>query len=362
MTSEEKRTPRDYVTLQDIAERCQVNKVTVSRALRGDRRYVSAVTSARILAVAQELGYDPSRHHAARSLRLQGVGQRAVSQLVAVFFPVDFHSRPYYLTLFQGLLDVLQQRQYGLVTLSLDEEVTLPPAFRRGDIDGVIAIYQSQPIIDRIQLLRHEPMFGDRPIVSMMESIPGCSSVSSDDFAGGYAAAAHLLDLGHRHLLHFVQVQDQLSHRQRYAGYLQAFHDRGVNPAAHLHRCEMVDGGFSFPDPLEAAVPAALRQHPQITGILARHDRSAQLLAQLLERFGIAIPAAMSLIGYDDTDPIIDRQGCNILTTISNPLRQVGQRAANLLLDRLTGILPGDQLITLPVELVQRVSTAPPRT
>lgn len=124
MTNDEKTTPRGHVTLQDIAEHCQVNKVTVSRALRGDRRYVSAKTTERILAMAKELGYDPLRHHAARSLRLQGVGQRALSQLVAVFFPVDFQSRPYFLALFQGLLDTLQQRQYGLVTLSLDDAVS----------------------------------------------------------------------------------------------------------------------------------------------------------------------------------------------------------------------------------------------
>ena len=74
------------VTMRDIAARCGVTKQTVSRALLGDTR-VRADTRERVLAAAEALGYDPTRHHAARQMALSKHGLSVLNEVIAVFFP-----------------------------------------------------------------------------------------------------------------------------------------------------------------------------------------------------------------------------------------------------------------------------------
>ncbi len=341
-------------TLQDIAVHCGVARVTVWRALHGDRKRMSAETYARILATAQALQYDVSLHQAARALVNRRTGKRVENQVIALMFPRAFH-REYFHQIFQGILDSLVALDYGVLCYHAGYAQTpLPIALRRGDVDGLI-MYETidaLPVVCR--KLRADSHFGDRPLLTLMMEAPGCSAVVTDDCAGGCAAAGHLLDLGHRHLL--WHLLDHPAHHRRAAGFRQAYRARGLDPAAYLHPVVWTSD-MTHNHTLQAEL---LRAHPEITGILAPLDDEAIYAYHQVQEMGKRVPDDISIVGYDDTDPLPDRRGRNLLTTVRLPLAEVGRQAAQLILRRIAGEAPDDVTITLPVELVVRKTTAPP--
>ena len=202
------------------------------------------------------------------------------------------------------------------------------------------------------------------------------------------AEVTHLLELGHRYFLYFRRPhhmsvgvhQDQL-----YPGYRQACFEHGLDPEQHLIPAE-IDAElmrFAFKadhltqiillNSLKAGLPALspaswaryrrlLEQHPKITAILAPNDATAITLRYLLVMDGKRVPEDYSLVGFDDTDPMLDARGRdNILTTVHLPLRALGQKAARLLIDLLTGQASAQCRIVVPTKLIVRASTAAPR-
>jgi LacI family transcriptional regulator len=348
------------VTLQDIADRCGVTKMTVSRALHGDTRNVSMETSARIKAVALELGYDPSFNHAARRLALRKCGQDVVNHLVAMFFPSGFQQWPYYTTIFGGMLEVFMPEKFSLLThyTSFAErasENALPPVFMRGDVDGAIISRSSahtQWICERLRATA----FAERPIVSVITPVEGCSAVLIEAELSGYLAANHLLDLGHRHIIHMEAANPP--HDQRMCGICRAYEERGLDPHAHLVYAQWF---FDDENATVEAMDAALTAYPRSTAIIAANDRTAVLARDLAHRRGMRVPDDLSLVGFDDVTPMPDALGHNMLTTVRLPLQEVGQQAARLLLQHIRGHRRDIEQITLPVNLIERGSTAPPR-
>ncbi len=263
------------VTLKDIAEHCGVTVATVSRALRTPERHNKA-TAARILQAATELGYDPLHHQGARRLALSRFGKQLINHLIAVVFPPYFYRANYFAEIFQGLLDVLTPDGFGLLTLDTqaDSPLKLPPSFSRGDIDGVIALATPHTIGKIAAQLRNEPCFRQRPILSLLHPTPGCSMVGIDAQHGAYLAAGHLLDMGHRHLLHFFGLEPggDWSPRewgyQMLLGYQHACRERGLDPAVHLHYLKM--------DARLRALAFEAINHPKLlaldaTGLSTRH-------------------------------------------------------------------------------------------
>ncbi|MHB9025767.1 MAG: LacI family DNA-binding transcriptional regulator [Armatimonadota bacterium] len=353
------------VTMREVAERCGVSIVTVSRAMRNAPR-ISPLTRQRILAVAEELGYDPAVHHTARRLVMRKVDRDILNQTVGLIFPHSFLNANYYSTIFRGIVKVLTLDGYALVTIPSyssqhDHLETLPPIFHRGEIDGVI-ITASSPylhlMIDRFHAIKR---LQTKPIVTLLTPAPNVSSVMVDEQAGAYTLVDHLLALGHRHLLYFTPG-DGITYyfqQQRIAGYRRACADHQVDPDACLHTYEYT-GSLALQDGTFLPLMTLLEQHPEITAILAPNDLQAVRLYDALLQRGYRVPDDISLVGFDDTDPVLDQRRQNILTTVRLPLEELGRYAARCLLDRITGRLTSDVQMTLPVSLIVRESTAPP--
>jgi LacI family transcriptional regulator len=177
-----------------------------------------------------------------------------------------------------------------------------------------------------------------------------------DEYAGGYALGAHLLALGHRRL--FIHDGSDYRAAQRRLGVQAAFTDQRLDPGQSLipypwHGDALAESG--------QRLLALLRRHPQVTGLIGPDDLDAGEIARCLQRAGYRIPADYSLTGYDDTDALHNDHGENILTTVRVPLRAAGQRAAQCLLDRIADPTLDTPAVTLPVSLIVRTSTAPPR-
>ncbi|HEY3380068.1 MAG TPA: LacI family DNA-binding transcriptional regulator, partial [Armatimonadota bacterium] len=197
------------VTIRDIAERCGVGIATVSRALNAPDTQ-NPNTSARILAVAKEMGYDPTRYHCARRL-VSKHGKEPINHLIAVFLPQDFYKTIYYSATLQGIMAGLTERGFGLLTIEIpyaygtaeilpqDWISILPPSFNRGDVDGVIGYMPEDRFVSFAATLRALPTFGERPIVILVESTTASFSIKVDRQSGAREAAHHLLATGHRH-------------------------------------------------------------------------------------------------------------------------------------------------------------------
>jgi DNA-binding LacI/PurR family transcriptional regulator len=372
--------PAGMVTLQDIADRCGVQKNAVSRALRGLDR-VSSATRARVLQVAAELGYNPAQHDAARRLVARRNGQMVRTHVIALHLPLPTYGTPprYFNEIYYGLLQACKDAGYSaLITtteLMTDAPVVLQPPFHRGDVDGLITLAKPFACYPLYAALRALPSFGPRPILSLMHSVRGANFVGADDQGGSYAAASHLLNLGHRHLLLFVDPVQSSIETARIAGVRDAFYEYGLDPAPYLNLYPLPRGARNWLDPdsqyftsPDGQVPEwelserrqlanYLDAHPEITALLSQNDTNARHAWYTLTAMGRRIPEDISLIGFDDTDPFVDDQGHNLLTSIQLPLYEIGRTAVNTLINHIENPELPDEEIILPTSLALRAST-----
>lgn len=351
------------VTLQHVAVKCGVSRITVSYALRGERRFVSQATIDRVRAVAGKMGYDPALSASARRLRYQGMEQRVVNYLAAAFFPFGELQHPYWALILAGLESGFLAQRFGVLSSRLDgeesmSEYKLPYLFHRGDVDGVVVFPTEQRRENLVSILRAEPGFGTRPIISVVEPLAGCSSVLVDDHQVGLLAAGHLLDLGHRSLLAFKSSRyNAVPIRDRFDGYRKACADRQLNPDDVL--C-VADWIWEDKRGLDIVLSEVLKRFPGVTGVLCPNDGLGVELARAIRRLGLRIPEDLSLVGVDDCEELEDGTGRNMWTTVQIHLQQFGAEAARLLIHQIVSGSSETEEKRISVELVQRGSTRPP--
>jgi DNA-binding LacI/PurR family transcriptional regulator len=359
---------RRPITLQEIASRCGVHKSTVQRALAGTSR-ISGRVAKRIRAVAGEMGYDPASQQAARRMAARRHGREAINQVIALFFPQNFYRINYFMRIFGGILDVLSPARFDLLTTytDFDPAISLPQSVARGDVDAALVLAHSSIIRRTFTRLRAVPSFGSRPLATLINPLAGYSCVTADFHRGAYQAVTHLLDLGHRDILHFhgLERYQREPHEpqilQRIAAYHEAYAERGIDSAKHLHM-EGVDHSVPPPQRLREGLARALKKCPKITAILAPNDPDAVQLVEDLKDHGLRVPRDISLIGFDDTNVLLDARRENTLTTVQLPLDDIGREGARLLMRQVQGEAVRNQEIVLDAKLIVRGSTAPPRS
>jgi DNA-binding LacI/PurR family transcriptional regulator len=346
----------DRPTLQTVADRLGVSRATVSNAYnRPDQ--LSPALRERILAAARELGYsgpDP----AARGLRLRRTG--TVGVLLGESLTYAF-SDPAAALFLEGIARTGEQAGTSMLLIPSPVGDDATSAVRNAAVDGFCIYCVSD---SRHQL---SAVFERRLPTVLIEGdpIPGAGRVDIDQVSGARAAAEHLHELGHRHVGVIAErlltdsyrgwaTEERLAaatepvSRGRVLGYREVF------PAEHAPVFEARGNRF------EAGYNAArevLDEHPDITAILAETDMLAFGAQRLAAERGLKIPDDLSLVGFDDIPPAARNEPP--LTTVRQPLTQKGEVAYELLQELLAGEPPRN--VMLPVELVVRESTAPPR-
>ncbi len=341
------------VTLKDVAAKCGVSMVTVSAALRGDRRQVCEKTELKIRKIAARMGYDPSATAFARRLRYCTSSKRILNHVVGLGFAWDYINSPYFARLFEALGKELTKHGYSILTnwAMNAEDSRLPASFARGEVDGVFHVSGSKS--DRLlDSLRREAGFGMRPVVSIFEKLPGCSNVLVDDYSGGRQIAEHLLRMGHRSWLYLESGNYQNDQRMR--GMRDALEAAGLDGGAlHPVFYNILSQGRSL-----ASLKEQIEAFPESTAIYCANDANAVRIHNWLGEIGLRVPQDISIIGYDNTHEIHDRHGVNMLTTVEIPLEEAGRAAAELMVSRIEGREQEDRDVTLPVKLVARSSVA----
>ncbi len=190
------------------------------------------------------------------------------------------------------------------------------------------------------------------PVVLADREIPGHSHdmVTTDNFDGAHALTSHLIGKGHRHIAITLSTLFS-SERARLAGYQQALQDHGIDPEPAL---QFTIGERFIEKHYQHYVRLILAEREKFTAIIAGNDPIAYLLYNAAIELGIAIPDELSLAGYDDLT--FSNAHPMELTTVHQPIYEMGQESMKLLLHRIQGGTGAVQSIILKSHLVERRS------
>jgi DNA-binding LacI/PurR family transcriptional regulator len=347
-----------HVTLSDVARACDLSVSTVSIVLSEAplSRHVAEATRQRIRAMATRLGYHPDVH--ARSLR-----QRR-TQTVGVL-AYDF-SDPFCIPVVRGIEEALQPARYFSLQVNAQAQRKLFDRYLRMILErraeGVIVV--ASWIFEETDLLadvekNHVPIV----IVGRDLTARRIPSVLVDNEAGAAIAMRHLLSLGHRCIAVVRGPEELFDSKPRWAGFRSAAADAGVrlDPRLVFQLPSQVDPRSSFEGGRRFAAQM-LASGVAFTAVLAFDDLTALGVVRGLMEAGLRIPEDCSVIGFDDLLPAaVATPG---LTTIRQPLEEMGQLAARRLLETLNPIdgktRRHSRLHVLAPELVVRSSTASP--
>ncbi|MDE2369123.1 MAG: substrate-binding domain-containing protein [Burkholderiales bacterium] len=321
--------------MEDLAALAGVSKITVSRALR-DSALVTPETRAKIKALAEQVGYRLNHH--ARNLRLQR------SHTVAVVLemqpdPDRPMSEPYPLQLLGGITQELTSRRYNVLLTamqSVSDGFGMPA-------DGIILLGQGAH-----DAAVHAVARCGLPFVVWGEEHRGSDQavvVGSDNHHGGTCVAERFLELGRSELLFLGDVSHAEVHERR-AGFVKRLHKAGIK----VHT--LLPGAFTFGAGF-AAVQAHLRRcRTPPDGLFAASDLLAMGAVRAFSDAGLAVPDAVSVVGYDDSPSA--QTFAPPLSSVHQDWRQGGVLLARKVLDLIEGRPAHSE--TMPTALVVRAT------
>ncbi|MET0929976.1 MAG: LacI family DNA-binding transcriptional regulator [Aeromicrobium sp.] len=331
-------------TLEQVAARAGVGRGTVSRVINGSPQ-VSDRTRELVMRAVQELGYVPNQ--AARALVTRRTGTIA---LVIAESEERIFGEPFFAGVVRGISAALNEASRQLVLSlvhSTDQAERLGAYLTRQHVDGVLllSLHDNEPFPVDLDARRLPVVVGGRS-----EQWTG-SFVDVDNVDGARQAVSHLVATGRRTIATISGPGAMASGRDRLDGYVAAMADAGLPVDPDL----VVEGDFSEQSGW-TGMEALLARRPDIDAVFAASDLMAMGALRSLRGHGRRVPEDVGVIGFDGTtasettDPP--------LSTVRQPLVQLGRRMAEMLLRHVDAGEPVPEHSVLPVELIVRQSTA----
>jgi LacI family transcriptional regulator len=338
---------RNTPTLADVAAAAKVHIGTASRALNdATRDMVKVETASRVRDAAVRLGYSPNV--IASSFR----SQKTFS--IGVVLP-DL-TNPFLPPIVRGIEDVLTTKGYVALIGNTDNdeelEMKLVETLRARRVDGFIIATskRSHPIIENIA-------DSGTPIVLINRTTDrdDISSVINDDAAGIRAAVNHLVQIGHRHIVHVAGSNYLSTGRDRAAAFIEAMRENKLSvSSSNIYPCERygIEEG-------RAATKEIFARRSDVTAIVAANDRLALGVLQALRDLQLSCPDDVSVVGFNDM-PFVDLM-TPPLTTVRVNQYAIGSQAADVLLERIANSTAITKTVVLPVKLIIRGTTSAAR-
>jgi LacI family repressor for deo operon, udp, cdd, tsx, nupC, and nupG len=331
-------------TIQQVARTAGVSTATVSRTL-SNPDIVSEATRRKVQSAVEALRYSPNA--AARSLRTLRSGKLLVT--------VPDIANPFFSLIIQGIEDAAHREGYAVLLGDVghdeEREERYALVLQRKEAEGLIFLGHRLP-----QPLRH--LVGRRgppaPIVNGCEFSPslGVPSVHIDNARAARDAMSHLYGLGHRRIGVITGPLVSPLSRQR----LHGVKSRAASERA-TQQLIVVQGDFSIPSGLAGAAELLTRKD-RPTAIFCFNDEMAIGVLDHARKAGLRVPQDLSVIGFDDIR--FSQYLVPALTTVSQPMLQIGQETVRLMLEILRGTGRRPKSVTLPHKLMVRDSTASP--
>lgn len=337
------RRKNSKVTILDVARESGVSYSTVSRVLN-DFDFVKGSTRQKVLEAAERLGYVANIQ--ARSL----AGGK--TQIIGLLVPgLD---NGYITEIVSGIDQELAHSDYDMMLYTTHrfqgKESLYVKTIANGLADGLILIvpYNSRSYLEGLPVQ-------DFPyvLVDQIDNTFNSTTVDATNWQGAYDATKYLIELGHRRIGFITGVPQLNSARERLDGYRAALRHYSIafDEALVVEGDYMTRGGYTGTQQL-----LGLRQRP--TAIFASNDLSAFGVLDAIHAAGLRIPEDISVVGFDDIP--LASLAFPKLTTVRQPLVQIGRVAVRLLLERLDNPDIEARRVTLATELVVRDSCAPP--
>jgi len=337
--------PAHRTTIREIADLAGVSIATVSRVLNG-RGDVAEDTRELVSRIIRDNGYTANR-----SARGLSAGR---SGLVGVLVPLVYPA--YFSAILSGAAEALAEQDLRVVLSPTghehDREVTLLERLMHGLTDGALIVLPEESSEELERLLDHGYRFVVvDPLMPLDERIP---SVSAAHTSGAHHAMGHLLGLGHRRIAAITGPRGWVATEDRRRGYHAALASAGILPRPELE----AEADFEIGGGVEAAGHLLDLAEPP-TAIFAFNDNLAIGAIQAARVRGVRVPEDLSVVGFDDIEhaTIVTPT----LTTVRQPLAEMGRTAVSLLIRLLERQRFETLRVELATRLVVRESTAPPR-
>jgi len=321
-------------TIYSVAERAGVSIATVSRVLQG-AGVVSSATRQKVLDAVEQLNYVPLG--AARSL--------AVRHHEAHGLVLPELSGPYYSELLMGFESRAAELGQSVILLLTDAKRDMARAVRqlatRVDAIAVLGSAAMPPDVARA-------LHGRKPVVIIAgEPQEGIECVAAENTHSAHALTAHVLDHGRRHLVFVGDPDGAPDTRERYAGFAAAHVERGLTPAEPIR--------VEFRETEGAGVAARLLAGEfTADALVCANDELALSIMTSLQDAGRDVPGDVAVVGWDDV--MTSRYVRPGLTTVRQPVHELGVLAAERLHQRVIGGAPRLDPQVLPTQLVIRHS------
>ncbi|MBP2324137.1 DNA-binding LacI/PurR family transcriptional regulator [Kibdelosporangium banguiense] len=330
-------------TLEDVAAVAGVSRATASRVLNSSPR-VSPEAHEAVTAAALQLGYEPNQ--AARTLVTRRTG--AIAMLMSEPQAKVFDD-PHFGALVRAAASELARIDMQVVLMLVHGEGAHSRAerfLRGGHVDGALLFtpHQDDPLPSTVRKLHLPVIFGGRP----WGSLRGLYTVDNDNEGGGVLATEHLLSLGRKTIVTVTGPEDELSSRDRIAGWARA---TGAGPAEITQLTECGDytreGGYR-------AMNLLLHRVPKVDGVFAANDLMAVGCLQALREHGRTVPEDVAVVGFDDNQMIAPHTDPPLTTVRQDLADQVRKMISNLMTLVDGGSVRRREV--LPVQLVRRES------
>ena len=329
-------------TIKHVAARAGVSFTTVSHVLNGTRR-VSDSARERVERAVAEMGYAPSA--VARALKM--------SETCILGVLVPNITNPFFAELTRGIEDCCRRTDYSVFLCNSDDDPARQARYlqtlleRR--VDGLLlaaAAGEASALAQRLASMRVPTVVVDR-------AIPGFAAdlVRVDHQGGARLAVEHLRSLGHRAIACLSGPSEFAVSRARVAGWREAMAQAAID----------IDPGWLLEGDFSAAAGHALAlrllERGDVSAIFASNDLLAIGALRAAAERGVAVPAALSVIGFDGID--LGAYAYPALTTVGHPIRAMGEAAAEVLIARIAEGPAACREVVLPAQLLMRESTGP---
>ncbi|WP_175638679.1 LacI family DNA-binding transcriptional regulator [Metabacillus schmidteae] len=308
------------VKMRDVAKLANVSVATVSRVLHNPET-VKEATRKKVLSVIEELNYQPNM--LARQFR------RNETNIILVVVPSIMN------TVFSGIIEGIEYEAsrhgyrvlLGNTNRKVENEYGLVELLKQKQTDGMILLSERMDS-NYIKTLSEE-----YPLVLATAYIEGLKvpSVSIDNISSSREAVEHLIGLGHKKIAHISGPLQFAMSRDRYKGYKQALLQNNIE----IRNMLVQEGDFTFESGYNQMLKImALEKTP--TAIFAANDEMAMGAIKAVKELGIDVPRNIAVVGFDNIG--FSSKFDPALTTVAQPLFEMGQKSMKLLLQQIQGV------------------------
>ncbi|QGH36946.1 LacI family DNA-binding transcriptional regulator [Gracilibacillus salitolerans] len=323
------------VTIYDVAEKAGVSIATVSKVINNTGN-MRDTTRQKVMKVMEELNYFPSVMASA----LTGKKTQTLGLLVPDI------SNPFFSEMARTIEDRAHERGLSVIMCSTDEDEEKEKKYlellRRKQVDGFIiaSSFHEKKLLEDIKNTRI-------PLVMLTQDAGslGVTSVSVDDFTGGFEATSHLLSLGHQNIV--IIAEQRLSSKMRIYGFREAYETNG-----YKYQEDMVIQTTASIENGKKSLEEILKKKERPSAIFACNDLIAIGVIQGAREHGINIPVDMSVVGFDNT--ILATTTVPSLTTVAQPINEMGKKVVDVIVSNINNEEPNAERILFKPKLMVR--------